>query len=132
MPFTLEFHDHGVFLTFTDVVTDEDVLQSDDQLYGHDYPAGLQFQLVDLTDVREFNASHKTMRYLGEKDREFSQTHGRQLIVVVAPIQGRANSIVWEVWAQDTATPDPALLTKIVDNRDEAVAWLKEHGIDLG
>lgn len=131
MSFVLEFHRNGVVLTFAGVVADEDVLKSDDELYGHQYPEGLQFQLVDLTDVRDFQASHKTMRYLGEKDREFSQTHGRQLIVVVAPIEGRANTIVWEVWAQDTSTSDPALLTKIVDSRDEAIQWLKENGIDI-
>jgi len=131
MSFNLEFHDNGVTLSFADVVTDEDLLESDDGLYGHDYPQGLQFQLVDLTDVRDFQASHKTMRYLGEKDREYSQTHGRQLIAVVAPTHGRANTIVWEVWAQDNSAPDPALLTKIVDDRSEALAWLKENGIEI-
>lgn len=131
MSFNLEFHPNGVFLTFEDVVTDDDLLASDDQLYEHDYAEGLQYQLVNLTEVRDFQASHQTMRYLGEKDREFSQSHGRQLIVVIAPTQGRANSIVWEVWAQDTSNQDPALLTKIVDTRGEAVAWLKQHGIEV-
>lgn len=131
MAYQLEFRSNGVFLIFAEVVTDDDLLKSDDELYGHDYPEGLQFQLVDLSEVRDFQASHKTMRYLGEKDREFSQTHGNQLIVVIAPTQGRANSIVWEVWAQDNSTEDPALLTKIVDTRLEAVTWLKKHGIDV-
>ncbi|WP_207398262.1 hypothetical protein [Bremerella alba] len=131
MPFALEFQNNGVFLTFAEVVTDEHLLESDEQLYGHVYPDGLQFQLVDLTEVRDFRASHKTMRYLGEKDREYSQTHGRQVIAVIAPTQGRSNSIVWEVWAQDTSTSDPALVTKLVDNREEAVAWLKENGIEI-
>ena len=131
MSYNLVYQPNGVFMTFADVVTDEDVLASDEELYGHDYAEGLQFQLVDLTEVRDFQASHQTMRYLGEKDREFSQSHGRQLIVVIAPTQGRANSIVWEVWAQDTSNDDPALLTKIVDNRDDAVAWLKQHGIEV-
>lgn len=131
MSYRLEFRSNGVFLIFAEVVTDDDLLKSDDELYGHDYPEGLQYQLVDLSEVRDFQASHKTMRYLGEKDREFSQTHGNQLIVVIAPTQGRANSIVWEVWAQDNSTEDPALLTKIVDTRLEAVTWLKKHGIDV-
>ncbi|QDU74463.1 hypothetical protein Pan97_14710 [Bremerella volcania] len=131
MSFALEFHDNGVFLVFADVVTDEQLLESDEGLYRHTYPEGLQFQLVDLSDVRDFQASHKTMRYLGEKDREFSQANGRQLIVVVAPTHGRANSIVWEVWAQDTSAEDPVLLTKIVDTHDEAFAWLKENGIEI-
>lgn len=131
MSYQLEFRSNGVFLTFADVVTDDDLLKSDDGLYGHDYPDGLQYQLVDLSDVRDFQASHQTMRYLGEKDREFSQANGRQLIVVIAPTHGRANSIVWEVWAQDNSTDDPALLTKIVDTRLEALTWLKKHGIDV-
>lgn len=131
MTFALEFQPNGVFLTFADVVTDEDLLESDRELYEHAYPAGLQFQLVDLTHVRDFQASHKTMRFLGEKDREFSQTHGRQWIAVIAPTHGRSNTIVWEVWAQDTSTADPALLTKIVDNREEALAWLKANGIEV-
>lgn len=131
MSFALEFHPNGVVLTFADIVGDEDLLQSDDELYAHEYPAGLHFQLVDLSNVRDFQASHKTMRYLGEKDREFSQAHGRQLIVVIAPTQGRANTIVWEVWAQDTSASDPALLTKIVDTHDEALDWLKANGIEL-
>lgn len=131
MPFALEFHNNGVFLIFTGVVTDEDLLESDDDLYGHVYPDGLQFQLVDLTEVRDFRASHKTMRYLGEKDREYSQTHGKQKIAVIAPTHGRANSIVWEVWAQDNSTEDPALLTKIVDSHLEAVTWLRKNGIEI-
>ncbi|PQO29104.1 hypothetical protein C5Y96_15220 [Blastopirellula marina] len=131
MPVNLVFYSNGVLMAHSGVVTDEDLLESDVELYSHEYPEGLQFQLVDLTDVRDFQASHKTMRYLGEKDREFSQTHGRQLIVVIAPTHGRANTIVWEVWAQDTSTNDPALLTKIVDRRDEAIQWLKDNGIEI-
>jgi len=132
MSFDLKFLDSGVVLTFADVVTDDNLLESDQQLYGHAYPQGMRYQLVDLTEVRDFQASHQTMRYLGEKDREYAQTHGRVLIAVVAPTHGRANSIVWEVWAQDTSTADPALLTKVVDNREEAIAWLSEYGFEAG
>lgn len=131
MTVELVFYDNGVLLAHSGIVTDEDLLESDKDLYGHTYPQGLQFQIVDLSDVRDFQASHQTMRYLGEKDREFSQMNDRQLIVVIAPTHGRANSIVWEVWAQDTHTDDPALLTKIVDSRLEALTWLSKHGINV-
>lgn len=113
------------------VVTDDELLSSDHDIYAHVYPEGMQFQLVDLDEVTDFQGSMDTLRYLGEKDRELAQKAGhRRYIVVIAPSQGRRQSILWQVWAQDTNTDDPVILTKIVHSIEEAREWLHENDVD--
>jgi hypothetical protein len=68
---------------------------------------------------------------VAREDLAMARELGEQFIVVIAPNNGRVQSIIWEVWAQGTTSRDPAIRTTIVNTIDEAIAWLSGHGVEL-
>jgi hypothetical protein len=130
MSIILEFYKNGVVLRHSGIITDEELLQAEHDIYDHAYPEQLQFQIVDLVEVEDFPASDETMRLLGQKDHALAKTLNRQHIVVIAPNIYRNKGIIWEKWAQGTNTHNPAILTRVVKTAEEAIQWLEGHGVD--
>jgi len=131
MSIILEFYDNGVVLKHTGVITDEELFQAEDDIYGHAYPGELQFQIVDLVEVEDFPASDETMRFLGQKDHALAKSLPRQHIVVIAPNIYKNKGIIWQKWAQDRNSNNPIILTAIVDTAVEAIIWLEGNGVDV-
>lgn len=131
MPIALEFYKNGVVIRHTGIITDEELIQAEREIYSHLRLEQLQFQIVDLTEVRDFKASADTMRHLGQTDYTKAHSLNRQHVAVIAPSQGRAMSSIWEAWAKDKDIDDPAILTKIVNTTEEAKKWLEENGINV-
>ncbi|PQO34621.1 hypothetical protein DTL21_14020 [Bremerella cremea] len=131
MPFELEFYNHGVVIKLFGFVTNDELITVNHKINCHDYPAKLQFELIDMRKVDEIPSSMETARFLGERDRELAKESGqRRHIVLVAPSRGRAPSILWQVWAKDPNTEDPAIVTKLVRTARHARDWLKQQEID--
>lgn len=65
MPVTLEHFRNGVRLHHTGSIIDSDQVQAQLDIYAHNYPDKLQFQIMDLVAVTDFLASGDTMRQLG-------------------------------------------------------------------
>ena len=129
MPIAMEFYDNGVVVRHTGVITDDELLQAERDIYDYVYREQLQFQIIDLADVEVSQASGETMRFLGQTDYALAKSLDRQHIVVVAPTHGRSQSIIWEVWVQDADAHDPAILMEIVNTIDEAIRWLGNNGV---
>ena len=129
MPIAMEFYDNGVVVRHTGVITDDELIQAERELYAYVYREQLQFQIIDLADVEVSQASGETMRFLGQTDYALAKSLDRQHIVVVAPTHGRSQSIIWEAWVQDADAHDPAILMEIVNTIDEAIRWLGNNGV---
>ncbi len=128
MAAVLEFYKNGVIVRHSGIVIDEDVIEVERSIYGHRYPEPLQFQIVDLSGVKEFRVSVETMREVGRIDREKAKSLNRQCVAVVTPSQGRAMTIIWQAWASD-GFESPSLLTKNANTIEEAEHWLSDQGI---
>ena len=129
MPIAMEFYDNGVVVRHTGVITDDELLQAERDIYDYVYREQLQFQIIDLADVEVSQASGEPMRFLGQTDYALAKSLDRQHIVVVAPTHGRSQSIIWEAWVQDADAHDPAILMEIVNTIDEAIRWLGNNGV---
>ena len=129
MPIAMEFYDNGVVVRHTGVITDDELLQAERDIYDYVYREQLQFQIIDLADVEVSQASGETMRFLGQTDYALAKSLDRQHIVVVAPTHGRSQSIIWEAWVQVADAHDPAILMEIVNTIDEAIRWLGNNGV---
>ena len=129
MPIAMEFYDNGVVVRHTGVITDDELIQAERELYAYVYREQLQFQIIDLADVEVSQAPGETMRFLGQTDYALAKSLDRQHIVVVAPTHGRSQSIIWEAWVQDADAHDPAILMEIVNTIDEAIRWLGNNGV---
>ena len=131
MPIPLEFYKNGVVLKHIGVITDEELIQVEHDIYDHEYPEKLQFQIVDLVEVEDFQGSDETMRLLGQKDRALAKTLKQQHIVVISPDKYKSKGIIWQKWAQDMDASNPSILTKIVDTIEEAITWLEDSRVDI-
>jgi len=128
MATVLEFYRNGLVVRHRGLVTDEEMLETERGIYRHAYPAPLEFQVVDLSQVTDFRASPETMRDVGRMDRDMARALKRQYVAVIAPSQGRAMAIVWQAWATEGGR-SPSLVTTKVNTIDEAQDWLCGQGI---
>jgi hypothetical protein len=132
MPIELQFHDNGVVIRESGIISDNDFMDAVDAIYAHKYPDGLHFQLADLSSVTEFSVSADTMRSVGTRDLRESKALPTQHLVVVAPPSSytRLMNKVWEIWAMDNDHA-PSVKTNIVNTFPEAIAWLETFGIQV-
>ena len=131
MSIALEFYDNGVILRHSGIITDEELIQAENDIYDHEYPEQLQFQIIDLAEVEAFQASDETMRYLGQKDHAQSKIRNHQFVVVIAPMHCRTKTMIWEVWAQDKDSREPTIFTEIVNTTEEAIKWLEGNRVNV-
>ena len=121
-----EYKSNGVIVWHSGVITDEMLLIANKELYAHEYKEGLQFQLLELTDVQEFNVSSVTMAQLAEMDRKINK--GKKVFAcVVAPDDLMFGlSRMWDIQAGGDD-----LDTMVVRTINDAIAWFASKGIRL-
>lgn len=106
------------------VITEKDLIKANKDLYSHKYDEGLQFQLLDLSEVVEFDVSHEAMRRLADMDRN-AKKEKIQFACVVAPTADIvAKSTLWEIISREDDFEN-----KIVHNIEEAILWFESKRI---
>jgi len=124
MSITCDFRPNGVILWHEGVITDQMLLDINDELYAHRYEQGMQFQLIELSAVEQFDVSAEIMRQLAETDKAINQN---VVACAVAPddlAYGMAS-----IWT--SMSESPGFDVTVVRTREEARAWLASKGIDL-
>ena len=129
MPITCQFKPNGVIIWHSGVIDGKELIQTNKDIYAHHFEDGLLFQLAELSGVDKFNVSGKDMQQLALMDslhkKEISNT---QYACVVAPDETLfAKSRQWNL--QSDADD---FQTNVVRSMDEAVAWYKSKGINIG
>jgi hypothetical protein len=121
-----EFKPNGVIVWHREVITDDDLFKANKELYSHIYDEGFQFQLLDLSEVVEFDVSDEAMRYLADMDRKFKKDT-KQFACVVAPTSHTiAKSTLWKILSTEDDFEN-----KVVNNIDDAIEWFKLKGINI-
>ncbi|PCJ55056.1 MAG: hypothetical protein COA79_21200 [Planctomycetota bacterium] len=126
MPVKLDFRKNGVILWHEGVIVDADLINCQKELMSHEFEEEFQFQLIEGTNIEEFNVSANTMQGLGSSDSEIKNVN-KQYAVAVAPndlIFGMGR--IWQAFAEDEL-----FISCLVKTFDEAISWLKENGIEI-
>lgn len=109
MPYSTTWERHGVIWTYWGVVSGEDILRSNQEIYGDERFDRMTFQIVDLTRVERFDVSHDDMLVMAANDRAAALTNPRVKVAVVTTSEvTRQLSLVYELenrsssWEQRT------------------------------
>ena len=126
MSIELEFKSNGVIIWHSGVVTGEDLILANKNVYSYKYDEGLLFQLADLSDVEDFDVSSNDMATLAAMDKQFIKGI-KQFGCTVAPTDVLFGaSRQWSAQAQRDGFD-----SHVVRSMDEAIAWFKSKGITV-
>ena len=121
MPYTTTWTRNGVIWKYTGVLTGQEALQSNLDIYGDARFDELRYQIADFTDVSENQISEAYTKKIAYLDRAASQTNPN---IKVAVIMENSDFI-------DTAdiytefSKNSPWQVKVCHSREEADAWLE-------
>lgn len=124
MSIVCEFRSNGVIIWHSGVITGNDLIQANKEIYSHKYDDVFEFQLADLSNVEEFDVSMEDMRILAKMDYEI-KIDTKQFACAVAPsdlLFGMSRS--WNIQSEKDDFEN-----NVVRRMDEAIAWFKSKGI---
>ncbi|WP_316899088.1 hypothetical protein [Pseudodesulfovibrio indicus] len=84
MAYTITWRAAGVVWTFHGLLTNEDVIQANLDIYGDRRFDDLSYQIVDTTRVERFDASPEAMEEAASMDEAASLHNAHLLVAVVA------------------------------------------------
>ena len=126
MTIKFEFRDNGVIMWHSANITGSEVLQANSDVYSHKYDRGLEFQLIDLSEVSEFHASSSDMMMLAKMDRDVKKDK-KQFACVVTP-----SDLLFGIsrqWSIQSEGDD--FETNVVRSIHESIIWLESKGISV-
>ena len=94
MPYDVVWENRGVVFRFWDVVTDDELVQSNLDVYSGNKFETIEYELAIFLDTVTFKASSATVRRVAKMDAEASKRNSKMVVAIVASqtvIRGLAN-----------------------------------------
>jgi len=126
MPVKTEYRKNGVILWHEDIVTGEQLIAVNKEIYSHEFQEDFQFQLLVLTDVTEFNVSSRDMKTLADMDTKAERDCKQYAYVVARDDFLFGMSRMWNIQADEENFE-----SRVVREMDEALSWLNSKGIEV-
>jgi len=126
MPVKTEYRKNGVILWHEDIVTGEQLIAVNKEIYSHEFQEDFQFQLLVLTDVTEFNVSSRDMKTLADMDTKAERDCKQYACVVARDDFLFGMSRMWNIQADEENFE-----SRVVREIDEALSWLNSKGIEV-
>ncbi len=127
MPRTITYRPEGAHVDYSGIVTGVDLFGVNDEVFGHDYPGGPRYALLDFTAAERVDVTTGDLQRVAEEDRRDAGRIAGVAVVIVAPqtlVFGLAR--MWEGLVDAEAFD-----SGVVRTRAEAAKWLAERGIQL-
>ena len=121
MPYELSWEPSGVVFRFSGVVSDEDLMAANEDVYSSPLLPGMKYQIVDFSIIEMLDVSFEVVRRVAELDRKAAETnpHVRVAIITSAPfVRGMSN-----VYAISHETKGGAWTTKVFEREEDARGW---------
>lgn len=120
MPYEAIWEDKGIYWKYQGILTGDDLLQSNMNIYGDSRFDNLRYQLVDMLDVESFDVETEAMEAVTAMDEAASQTNPSLIIAVVsAHIQAKQLVELYE-----TTTGGAPWETEMFESVEEARVWI--------
>lgn len=120
MPYETHWENDGVRWVYTGVMSDDDVLRSNQELYEDSRFETIKYEIADLTHIARFAATAETVRKLTHMDAEQSARNANIKVAILATealVLGIANMYAL------AATESP-WETRVFSSEEEAREWL--------
>jgi hypothetical protein len=127
MPYTIEWRRQGLIWRFEGVVTSEEALQSNQELYGDDRFDLARYQVADFSAVERIEFTPSVVKQIAYLDRAAAISNPRLKVAIVASPEILEEYMkVYEAYA-----PATQWKVRLCETRDDAEAWLREEGCSL-
>jgi len=124
---TISYTPQGVDVRFTGVATGAEIDEVNEETYAHSYEDELRYVIFDFVDVARIDISPEAVHAIAEADKRHSALRPRFLGVLITPKPSDYGlARMWQGYAADAN-----IESAVFKSRVEALAWLKEHGIEV-
>ena len=112
MPHSTQWDRNGVIWQYWGVVTGDELLESNQEIYGDARFDEMKYQVVDLTEVERFDVSEDDMMVVAANDKAAARTNPNVRVAIIASdstilqlsrIYGAATAATWKQRVFDTS-----------------------------
>ncbi len=121
MTYQITWRTNGVYWRYEGVLTGNELLQSNLDIFGDERFDDIRYQIVDLTGVETVEVTEKHMRKIAHLDMAASRSNPRVKVAVVAVSDTAAKLI--DLYDEFCAEKSP-WTTKAFCNLEDAEAWV--------
>lgn len=122
MPYLITWQKQGVIWRYSGVLTGEDLLQSNFDIFGDERFDDIRYQIVNLIAVDSIEVTEKHMRKVAHLDMAAARTNPRVKVAVVSNSEAATQLNVYYDKYCDEKSPWE---TKVFSSVEEAEAWVK-------
>ena len=94
MPYEIIWETSGVAFRFSGVVSDEDLITSNEDVYASPLFRSLRYQIVDFSPIEGFEVPSATIRRVAESDRRAAQANPDVRVAIITSavlVRGMSN-----------------------------------------
>ncbi|HKK19649.1 MAG TPA: hypothetical protein VJ952_13300 [Opitutales bacterium] len=121
MPYHIEWRDRGVYWTYTGLVTGDDILQSNFDIYGDARFDDLKYEIVNLLEAEKIGVSERHMQKIAHLDAAAARTNTNIRVAIVA----READAVYLQKLYTKHSKDHGWPTQLFESVQAAEAWVK-------
>ena len=121
MPYNLNWEPFGVVFRFSDVVSDEDIIASNEDVYASPLFPAMKYQIVDFSMIEKFDVSSATIRAIANSDRKAAETNPDVKVAVITSgpfMRGMSN-----MYTLAHEAGGGSWTTEIFEREEDARAW---------
>lgn len=123
MPYTITWQTHGIAWTYSGVLTGNELLQSNFDIFGDERFDDIRYQIVDLTRVEKIEVSENHMRKIAHLDMAAARSNPRVKVAVVTTAPG--GQFLSDTYDKYTDGKSPWEM-KVFATVDDAMKWANE------
>ncbi len=91
MPYSISWKPDGIIWTFHHILTNDDVIQANLDIYGDPRFDDLRYQIVDISDVRQFHVTNEVFDEAAAMDEAAALSNPNLVVAVVATSEEAVN-----------------------------------------
>ena len=121
MPYEISWEPSGVVQRFSGVVSDEDVIAANLEVYANPLLPAMKYQIVDLSLAEKIDVSSATARAIADWDRRVAETNPNVKAAIITSssfARGMAN-----MYAITHEVRGGSWTTKVFEREEDARAW---------
>lgn len=122
MPYLISWKQHGIVWHYSGVLTGNDLLQSNFDIFGDERFDDIRFQIVDLTKVDRIEVTEKLMRKVAHLDMAAARSNPRVKVAVISNSDAATKlNEYYDKYCDDKSPWE----TRVFSSIEEAESWVK-------
>ena len=121
MPYKVIWEHEGLVFRFSGVVSDEELIASNDEVYTNRRFPAMKYQIVDFSAIDKFDVSANAVRQVADMDRRASETNPDVRVAIITSaifVRGMSN-----MYALGHEARGGSWITELFESEENARTW---------